>query len=168
MNHHILTLIILSTTLLLGSCQSSTTTEADPTLERAQTIYAEAIAVHDEVMPRMDELMQLRQKLELRVTSMQEQPEEDYADSLQQMQTAIQNLRDADEAMMQWMRSVQKVPGADETSEYQDELNATVLTDTVGLVQRQLAQKEAIQEVKQQMEQSITEAERLIGLPADE
>ncbi len=167
MNHRILTLTILSTTLILGSCQS-TTTEADPTLERAQTIYAEAIAVHDEVMPRMDELMQLRQKLELRVTSMQEQPEEDYADSLQQMQTAIQNLRDADEAMMQWMRSVQKVPGADETLEYQDELNATVLTDTVGLIQRQLAQKEAIQEVKQQMEQSIAEAERLIGLPADE
>ena len=168
MNHRILTLTILSTTLLLGSCQSSTTSEADPTLERAQTIYAEAIAVHDEVMPRMDEIMQLRQKLQLRVESMQEQTEEDYADSLQQMQTAIQNLRNADEAMMQWMRSVQKVPGADETSEYQDELNATVLTDTVGLIQRQLAQKDAIQEVKQQMEQSIAEAERLIGLPADE
>ncbi len=168
MNHQRFTAALLSTTLLLGSCQSSTTTEADPTLERAQTIYAEAIAVHDEVMPRMDELMQLRQKLELRVTSMQEQPEEDYADSLQQMQTAIQNLRDADEAMMQWMRSVQKVPGADETSEYQDELNATVLTDTVGLIERQEAQREDIEEVKRRIEQSIAEAETLIGLPADE
>ena len=84
------------------------------------------------------------------------------------MQTAIQNLRDADEAMMQWMRSVQKVPGADETSEYQDELNATVLTDTVGLIERQEAQREDIEEVKRQIEQSIAEAERLIGLPADE
>ncbi|MGB3848454.1 MAG: hypothetical protein WA958_00690 [Tunicatimonas sp.] len=159
----------LSIALIFSSCQTTTTTEADPTLERAQEIYAEAIAVHDEVMPRMDEIMQLRQKLQLRVTSMQEQPEEDYADSLQQMQTAIENLQQADQAMMQWMRSVQKVPGLDEvSSDYQDELNATELTDTVGLIQRQLAQKEAIEEVKQQMEQSIAEAEVLIGLPANE
>lgn len=173
MNHRILTSVFFSTALFLSSCQSSTTSETDPTLERAQTIYAEAIAVHDEVMPRMDEIMQLRQKLELRVESMMEQDTTEYADSLQHMRTAIQDLRDADEAMMQWMRSVQKVPGLDEsnanaTSDYQDELNATVLTDTVGLVQRQLAQKEAIEEVKQQMEQSIAEAETLIGLPADE
>ena len=167
MNPYIL--VILSAALFLISCQSSTTTEADPTLERAQEIYAEAIAVHDEVMPRMDEIMQLRQKLQLRVTSMREQPEEDYTDSLQQMQTAIENLEQADEAMMQWMRSVQKVPGTDEaTSDYQNELNATELTDTVDLVQRQLAQKEAIEQVKQQMEQSIAEAEVLIGLPAGE
>ena len=168
MNHRILISSILSTALFLSSCQSTTTSETDPTLDRAQTIYAEAIAVHDEVMPRMDEIMQLRQKLELRVESMQQQNEPAYADSLQQMQTAIQNLRDADEAMMQWMRSVQKVPGADETSEYQNELNATELRDTVDLIQRQLAQKEAIEEVKQQMEHSITEAEQLIGLPANE
>ena len=167
MNYQRFTAALLSTTLLLGSCQSSTT-ETDPTLEQAQTIYAEAIAVHDEVMPRMDEIMQLRQKLQLRVESMQEQTDEDYADSLQQMQTAIENLQQADQAMMQWMRSVQKVPGADETSDYQDELNTTELTDTVGLIQRQLAQKEAIEEVQQQMEQSIAEAERLIGLPANE
>ena len=73
MNHRILTFTFFSAAFFLSSCQSSTTAETDPTLERAQTIYAEAIAVHDEVMPRMDELMQLRQKLELRVTSMQEQ-----------------------------------------------------------------------------------------------
>ena len=169
MNHPLLTAAILSTTLLLGSCQSSTTSEADPSLERAQTIYTEAIAVHDEVMPRMDEIMQLRQKLQLRVESMQEQPEEDYADSLRQMQTAIENLQEADQAMMQWMRSVQKVPGVDEvSSDYQDELKATELRDTVDLIQRQLAQKKAIEQVQQQMEQSITEAERLIGLPASE
>ena len=173
MNHRILTFTFFSAAFFLSSCQSTTTTETDPTLERAQTIYAEAIAVHDEVMPRMDEIMQLRQKLELRVESMQQQNEPAYADSLQQMQTAIQNLRDADEAMMQWMRSVQKVPGSDEsgadlTSDYQDELNATVLTDTVGLIQRQEAQREDIEEVKRQIEQSITEAEQLIGLPANE
>lgn len=161
-------LMILSAALFLGSCQSTTTSETDPTLERAQTIYAEAIAVHDELMPRMDEVMQLRQKLELRVTSMQEQDEAAYADSLQQMQMAIEHLQEADQAMMQWMRSVQKVPGTDETSEYQDEFNTTQLTDTVGLIQRQLAQKEAIEAVKQQMEQSIAEAEVMIGLPASE
>lgn len=176
MNHP--TLIIFSAALFLGSCQSTNTSETDPTLERAQGIYAEAIAVHDEVMPRMDQIMQLRQKLELRVDSMMEQDTSEYADSLQHMRTAIQDLRDADESMMQWMRSVQKVPGSskpgssklgtDETSEYQDELNTTQLTDTVGLIQRQLAQKEAIVAVKQQIEQSITQAEVMIGLPANE
>lgn len=168
MNRQLLTVAILSATLLLGSCQSTTTSETDPTLERAQEIYAEAIAVHDEVMPRMDEIVQMRQKLKLRVDSMLQQDTTTLADSLQQMRAAIRNLNEADRAMMQWMRGVQKVPGSDETSEYQDELNTTQLADTVGLVQRQLAQKDAIVEVKQQMEQSIAEAERLIGLPGDE
>ncbi len=166
MNHY--PLIILSAVLFLSSCQSTTTTETDPTLERAQEIYAEAIAVHDEVMPRMDELMQLRQKLQLRVASMMEQDTIEYADSLQGMRTAMQDLRDADESMMQWMRSVQKVPGANETLEYQDKLNATEPSDTAGLIQQQLAQKKAIQEVKQQVEQSITQAEAMIGLPTSE
>jgi hypothetical protein len=168
MSHQLFTIAILSTTLVLGSCQSSTTAETDPTLVRAQTIYAEAIEVHDEVMPRMDEIVQMRQKLKLRVDSMLQQDTIALADSLQRMRAAIQNLNEADRAMMQWMRGVQKVPGSDETSDYQDELNTTQLTDTVGLVQRQQAQKDAIVQVKQQMEQSISEAERMIGLPADE
>ena len=149
----------------LAGCQSATTAETDGNLARAQEIYAEAIEVHDEVMPRMDEIMQLRQKLRLRVESLREEDSVGYADSLRQMENAVQHLQEADQAMMQWMRNVRQVPGLEDLqSDYQDELE-TQPADTANVVEVQLEQKEAIVTVKEQMEASIDEAQRLIGLP---
>lgn len=147
------------------ACSSATNSEADGTLAQAQEIYAEAIAIHDEVMPRMDELVQLRQQLQARADSLRQADSVAHADTLQRMQTAIQNLEQADEEMMQWMRSVEKIAGVDEpASEYQEELVATQLEDTTDIIRIQEEQKEAIVEVKRMMENSIAEAKNLLKL----
>lgn len=148
---------------VLVGCQSATTSEADGKLAEAQEIYTETMTLHDEVMPRMDEVMQLRQKLQLRVDALREEDEIEYADSLQKMEQAVQNLQEADRAMMQWMRTIKKVPGTEEplpTSPDEE-----MIVDTVDLIQQQRQQLADMKQVKEQMENSIEEAQRMIGLP---
>ena len=157
-------LLSLAWLILLAACSSATQSEADDTLAQAREIYAEAIEIHDEVMPRMDELMQLRQQLQARVDSLRQVDSVAYSDTLVRMQAAIESLEQADEGMMQWMRSVEKVAGIDEpTSEYQEEITATQLEDTTDIMRIQQEQKEAIVEVKRQMESSISTARNLLG-----
>lgn len=147
---------------LLGGCQSSTT-ETPANLTEAQEIYAEAIEVHDEVMPRMDELMQLRRALETQIDSLNQLDSTAYADTVQYMQYVVRNLQYADQGMMQWMRNVKKVPGLEEVeSAYQNEMELETV-DTTNIVQVQKSQKIAIEQVKQQMESSIEEAKSLLN-----
>ena len=154
----------LALSILLAACSSATESEADDTLVQAQEIYGEAITIHDEVMPRMDELIQLRQRLQAKADSLRQADSVAYSDTLAQMQAAIERLEQADEGMMQWMRSVEKVAGIDEpTSEYQEEIRATQLEDTTDIIRIQREQKEAIVEVKRQMESSIVAAKNLLG-----
>jgi hypothetical protein len=157
-------LLISATVLplhLLTGCQPAAT-EAPANLTEAQAIYAEAIEIHDEVMPRMGELMQLRQAVESKVDSLNQLDSTAYADTVQYMQHIIDNLRYADRGMMQWMRNVKKVPGLEEVeSAYQSDMELEVV-DTTNIVQVQKSQKEAIETVKQQIESSIQEARSIL------
>lgn len=162
MKHFLFGTVIAAGAALIG-CQSTTTSEADDTLVRAEEIYAEAIVIHDEVMPRMDELVQLRQRLKAQIDSLQQLDSVGHAGTIQPMQDAIADLEQADEAMMQWMRSVEQVAGVEEPrSEYADEIVATQLEDTTDIIRIQKEQKEAIVEVKTMMEGSIDEARALL------
>ena len=149
----------------MAACQPSTTREASGEPSQAQQLYNEAMEIHDEVMPRMEEIMQLRQKLQLRVKSLQEEDAVKFADSLQRIQTAVQHLQQADQAMMQWMRSVEKVPGPTSAAEESTEETEGEPVNDADIVQIQQTQKEAILAIKQQMEASIEEAQLMIGLP---
>ena len=152
---HLLIITITLTALLVG-CQSSTTSsETEVAVTRAQEIYAETMNLHDEVMPRMGELVQLRQELGATADSLREADSVGYADTVARMQAAAQDLAQADENMMQWMRSVEKVPGVDSL--------AAVPADTARLIQVQQEQKAAMEQVQEQMNNSITEARRLLG-----
>ncbi len=81
-------LLILSIPFFIFSCSSET-----------EKLRSEVMAVHDEVMPQMDDIM--REKARLTVLM------EDTRDSAKiiQIRTAISELEAADEGMMQWMRS---------------------------------------------------------------
>ncbi|MEM6845558.1 MAG: hypothetical protein AAF632_25315 [Bacteroidota bacterium] len=145
---------LVSVTFMIG-CQPSATTEA-------QEIYIEAMEIHDEVMPRMGEIMQLRRAIEARIDSLQQLDSAAYADTVQYMQFVVRNLQYADQAMMQWMRNVKKVPGMEEAqTSYQDEMSMETI-DTTNIVQIQRSQKTAIEQVKQQMESSIEQAQSLL------
>lgn len=153
------------TVIWLSSCQPSPSAEESKNITQAQDIYSEAMAIHDEVMPRMGEIMQLRQAIETRIDSLHQLDSAVYADTVQYMQFVARNLQYADQAMMQWMRNVKKVPGlAEAQTAYQDEMSMET-GDTTNIVQIQQSQKTAIEQVKQQMESSIEEAKSVLGLP---
>ncbi|MGB3588774.1 MAG: hypothetical protein WBA23_19670 [Tunicatimonas sp.] len=156
-------LTVIALIIFLVGCQTASNKETPANLSEAQEIYAEAMEVHDEVMPRMGELMQLRRAIENKVDSLNQIDSAAYADTVQYMQFVVRNLQYADQGMMQWMRNVKKVPGLEEAqTAYQGEMEMEE-ADTTNIVQVQRSQKTAIEQVKQQMESSIKEAKLLVN-----
>ncbi len=159
-----LLLAALSTTF---ACQSSTEDGSKQT--QAQKVYQEAMVIHDEIMPEMDKMMQLKKMLNTRMDSLQQMDSVAYADTLDLMHSAVQDLEEADQAMMQWMRGVKKVPGMEgQQSAYAQEMETKMPADTTKLVKIQREQKKAIEGVKEQMEESIRQALALLGQAREE
>lgn len=151
--------------LLFGgllSCQTASEKEAkDPEMEKAQTIYTEAIAIHDEVMPRMDDIMRLKRKLNAQKDSLSQLGADTYAARIDSIELLVANLEKADKAMMQWMRSIKQLPAELSDEEYDLQTQSDTSQNRVPvqqLIEEQEAQKEAIVEVKAMMEESIAEA----------
>jgi hypothetical protein len=85
--------------ITLWNCQN-------PQKEESEILQQQVMAVHDEMMPRMDELYtmkkQLLAKLQVRDSTMQ-----DSTGVHATLQEAIQKVKAGEEAMMTWMRSYQ-------------------------------------------------------------
>jgi len=80
--------------LLLFAC------EADK--KGIEELQADVIEVHDEVMPKMDDIMKLKAQLKLiKADTAQVLP----SDDLILVNNLIDNLEKADKSMMKWMRS---------------------------------------------------------------
>lgn len=150
--------------LLLSGCQPSPEDEHTSARLKAQQIYTEAIAIHDEVMPLMDEIMRLQRQLKMKIDSLQQLDSADYVVPIEDMQETVGQLEQADEAMMQWMRTVEPVPDLMATSQ-QHLKEEAVRTDSIDQIQVQEEQKNAIELVKKQMEGSIEQARSLLALP---
>ena len=67
-------------------------------------IYDEVMAIHDEIMPKMSKIMTLEKDLEslIQDSLVQKNPEQ-----IKEIESQIARLKDADEAMMHWMRNFQ-------------------------------------------------------------
>jgi hypothetical protein len=108
----------------------------------------EVMAVHDEMMPRMDDLMKL--KSQLRETIAKADSGLNSADSAMRAQIlneALMGLNQADEAMMVWMRN------------YHVE-DITQLDSLVGYLNTELR---SVKEMKQKMIDGITKAEEALA-----
>jgi len=105
--------------------------------EEIEKLKSETIAIHDEVMPKMDNIMKLKTSLKTELDSLSNE------DSTN-VQGLIISLENADKAMMNWMRNYDpqmKDMSDDEKIEYLKN------------------QKSSIQEVSELMKSSISEAE---------
>lgn len=118
--------------------------QAETTSENPEVaqLEKEVLAIHDEVMPKMDDLMRLKRKAKVQlakdsVSSSQKQP----------LQTLIQELEAADEAMMHWMRN------------YDHDLQGKLPEEKLNYLQ---AEKVKITKVKQQMLQTLAKAEKTV------
>lgn len=98
----------------LISCGKSghDTTASDPVDEDAnQALYDQVMDIHDEVMPKMDDLYKLKKQLQDSIAKTPAMMEE----AKKELEVTIQQLDSASNSMMVWMRQFN--PPTDSTSE---------------------------------------------------
>jgi hypothetical protein len=82
-----------------------------------QALYDEVMKVHDEVMPKMNTIYDLKGKLSEKIANTPDMP----ADKKQQIEGVISRLDSASEGMMVWMRHFNPLPdstGEEQAKEY--------------------------------------------------
>ena len=101
-----LPLIALLSILSILSCtksgdHSTMNHDADLTQEEGpnQALYNQMMDVHDEVMPRMDEIMRLKRELKEQISNSPEM----VIERKQELENVISNLDSASNSMMSWM-----------------------------------------------------------------
>lgn len=118
-----------------------------PTEERAeQALYKELMKVHDDAMPKMDDMMQLKGNLQQQLDLLRESEDADE-EKIKQLEEAINNLEAANESMMQWMRNFKPLETGNKTHEEKMEYYKE--------------KKVAIEKVSQQIDSAIEEAKKL-------
>lgn len=150
--------VLVAISLMVIACEPKKDLQKE-----AAEIYAESMKIHDAVMPRMDELFTLRQKLTLKLDSLKGDSVVNAA-GIEEIRKSIADLAAADKGMMDWMHSVQDVPGIEgEHSHHGGDKSAAESLPIDEVIKNQQTQKEAIENVKRDMEESITRAKELLG-----
>lgn len=103
-----------------------------------ETLYNEVMAVHDDVMPKMNDLYKLKQSLKKKI---EETPGLD-ASTKAQIEGSIARIDSASEGMMQWMRSFNPIP---------DSVNETMAREYLE------KEKVKVQEVKDDILEALEE-----------
>ncbi len=118
--------------LLLGAC-------SDARQKMTDALDQQVMKVHDEVMPKMGKVLELKKQINQKIDSCATQG---CKDSLQKISYMLTK---ADEDMMQWMRAFERPAGLDTAVQYYK------------------SQMEAVVKVKQEVEQGIAAAEQALG-----
>lgn len=82
-----------------------------------QALYDEVMKVHDEVMPKMDDIYKMKEELKNRIANTPEMAEE----KKKEIEATISKLDSASEGMMIWMRNFNPLPdslGEEPAKEY--------------------------------------------------
>lgn len=123
----------------------------DQKLEQAQNLYQEAMEIHDAVMPRMDEMYKLRQKLTLKLDSISIDTVANTT-RIAEYKKVLSDLTAAEKSMMDWMHNIQDVPGSSGTGMQTKEVPIEEV------IKIQQAQKIAVEHVRKKIVESIAEA----------
>jgi len=92
----ILSLLIL-TFVLLTSCANENESARKALLDKV-------LEVHDQVMPKMGDIMKYKKQLNTKIDELVEAGAEENADQIAQLKTAVTSLENSHEGMMSWMR----------------------------------------------------------------
>ncbi len=140
----ILPLLIIAM-LIFGNCDSRKNNGGHSHEEHAggnQALYDEVMNVHDEVMPKMDDIYKLKEQLKKQIA--------DAPDMVQErrkaVETAILRLDSASDGMMVWMRNFNPLPdslGEEQARQYLED------------------ERKKVTQVKEDMLEAIEEAESL-------
>ena len=152
LNKYHVYILIISFTLLNGCKQDR--------YNESRIVYQEALDIHDDVMPRMGEMMNLQMELK----SILSENKDDQI-LIEEVNLAIVDLEQAHEGMMEWMRNLTKVPSDDANSSHPHEIHEDKEADPPPpseMLRIQQAQKNEILNVREQILNSIEAANRIL------
>ena len=135
---------ILLTGSLISSCggNESQTTEEEKSQEAWRSLEAEVMEIHDEVMPRMGEMNNLRKKLEEASVNIELTREERQA-----LQDGAQNIVIADSLMWAWMYDYKRPSNEDEAE----------------IIEYLESEKKKVEGVRDAMLEAIAEGDELLN-----
>lgn len=154
------TVILFVSALLVLACGSK---ENNKVKEEALSLYQASMKVHDEVMPRMDEMFRMENALKALRDSLSVDTAANAA-RLTEIKSGLTSLESAGKNMMDWMHNIQDVPGAgaNKQNHYNKTGDTKALTDEE-MLEIQQDQKAAIDQVKIDMEENITRAKKILN-----
>lgn len=134
---------IISNIYLISIAVLAITASCNQTTESVKDLEAEVMSIHDEVMPKMGTLMNLKKQLKVKVNEL-----DSGSNKRDSLTLLIQGLEEADEEMMQWMRNYKKP-----SEEMSDEHAIEYLKQ----------EKNKIEEVKEKINSSEEAAKAALG-----
>ncbi len=107
--------------LLISCGQSNSSEQAEETTTSPEDeLYKKVMAIHDEVMPKMNDIYKLKKQLEEEIKNSPDLVEE----RKQAIENRISQLNEASESMMQWMRDFDPESSKETQDEYLEYLNS--------------------------------------------
>ena len=121
-------IFILAISIFMFSCggsQDGGTVKKSEQKNLEAELYSEVIEIHDEVMPKMSEINDLKTSMDEQIQTMREDSasltasQEEY---LRVLESTVTQLEEADASMMNWMRSFEPITEEDEHDEVMERL----------------------------------------------
>ncbi|MBX2901526.1 MAG: hypothetical protein KF775_17880 [Cyclobacteriaceae bacterium] len=102
------TFVLILFLMLSSACtqQQQASVATEETDNPNQVLYDQVMDVHDEVMPKMDEIMKLKRQLKEQIANTPDM----VVERKQQLEKIISNLDSASTAMMNWMHKFNPLP----------------------------------------------------------
>lgn len=101
--------ILLLMAVIITACQEDP--KDNPALQEAFKIHQEAMAIHDEIMPKMKDMNDTKGAVKQAMNQIQVRAEEMDTESFSALQTTMASLDAADKGMRDWMANISEVPG---------------------------------------------------------
>lgn len=111
--------ILIAIAIFSGCGKSNTSEQAEESSAATDELYQAVMGVHDEVMPKMNDIYKLKKQLQEEVKNSPDMVEE----RKQELENRIKELDQASESMMQWMRNFNPEDFKADKEEYRDYLN---------------------------------------------
>jgi len=122
----------------------------------SREIYNHSIEIHDEVMPKMGKIMELQKSLKEIRDQLNDENRKIELDS------AINRLENAHDEMMKWMRNIPGIPPYNPNG-VKENTGDISYPEPQELEKLQRQSLEQIKKVKENINQSIEEGEKLLG-----
>lgn len=119
---------------------------SDKEKEEKDSLMKQVMEAHDEVMPKMGDLRRLGKDLRDKADSLSALNDTSYTEQIQQLRAASEQIEDANESMMEWMRQFE-VPD-----------NEAPVKEVLVYLREQ---KQKIDQVREEMLRSLEEGEQL-------